>query len=114
MITAAAVALAMVATSPPAMAETNAASWINGVCAGSSFSEGHAGLCVGYIGGIADVLAITEAGKVCEPEGTDRIQPIMRAALLYLVSHPEEIDQPAPIVLANALRTAFPCPSVAQ
>jgi Rap1a immunity proteins len=74
-------------------------------------------LCIGYVTGAIDTYEVertTESLKnpgksVCVPSDVRSTQ-LVRVSMKYADDHPEELHFPAPMVVWNAMLTAFPCP----
>lgn len=69
------------------------------------------GICLGYVTGIADVMAISPIGRsrACIPtSGTTKGQ-MVDIVVKHIREHPEELHYDAASLVAKALSTAFPC-----
>jgi hypothetical protein len=78
-------------------------------CSGKSVFD--AGLCTGYVAGIADALGAGSAifgNWACLPEGVNGEQA-QDVVMRYLEQHPETRYYSAAILVAEALAQAFPC-----
>lgn len=75
-----------------------------------------ASICLGYIVGFRDGIEIGEQpasglpGKklYCEPPNVTHRQ-VMRVAVKWLRANPQRLHEPGAVLLAFALRDAFPC-----
>jgi len=65
-------------------------------------------VCKIYIAGATDALEQESPAPFCEPSGNDRTQ-LSIAFLYYIGRHPDEVDQPAPLLVKRALEAAYPC-----
>lgn len=66
--------------------------------------------CIGYVAGVADVLAHNQINgfHACMPLSVSR-GGAKDAALAFLTAHPEKRDRDADGLVAEALARAFPC-----
>ena len=112
------VALALALVGSAARAELESGSQLKDMCFGDGRFAGDLkevveGIRWGYITGVADVVVAgnTVAGiSVCAPAGPDGVDrgQIIEAAKLYLDDHRERLQAPAYVLVAEALREAFP------
>ena len=71
--------------------------------------EHHTGLCLGFIKGVSNTLAVHELLNVCAPDGLengDLIEVIMSRARLL---SDDTLDLPSAAFVQLALEDAFPC-----
>jgi Rap1a immunity proteins len=72
------------------------------------------GSCAGYLMGVADMMAQPEwpypSARACFPDQAEGGQ-LIAIVKKYLAKHPEQLDDGAFRLVANALALAFPCPS---
>lgn len=73
-----------------------------------------AGLCAGYVMGIADgflyaQIADPKRTAICIPETGYTVGQGVRVLKKYLEDHPETLNQNASIIALTAFRAAFPC-----
>lgn len=73
-----------------------------------------AGLCGGYIMGIADGLMYAQIADpkrtaICMPEKGYTVGQGVRVLNKYLNDHPEKLNQDVSLLALNAFRAAFPC-----
>jgi hypothetical protein len=76
-----------------------------------------AGICGGYIVGIADALGATDKGvplsiagwRACIPTGVSRSGQVVDIVTKWLRESPQHLHYPAPSLVAAALAEAFPC-----
>ena len=66
--------------------------------------QGHTGFCVGYIVGIAETVDV----KWWSPPETLKERQLVAVVKKYIDDHPEKWDQPASMLVRNALIEAFP------
>lgn len=76
----------------------------------SAFSNG---FCAGFVTGVVEAQTMWERRTLkhpsfCLPEKSTNGQ-ILKVFTKYLDDHPEELHQPAALLLVTSLRHAFPC-----
>lgn len=75
-------------------------------------------ICVGYLTGAEDGMSIVWAANAlpeafCKPENVRR-EVLLRAFLEYVRANPDKRELPAALVILQAYRQAFPCPTPAS
>jgi hypothetical protein len=95
-------AIAMIFVAPPALAMSG-----NDLLAVCQSGGGEAwGYCIGYVTGITET-----SSSICVPPETIRAQG-RDIVLQYLKNHPETRQLKAADLVLNALKAAWPCPSL--
>lgn len=75
---------------------------------------GDAGRCLGLIDGFAGAAAFYESqpgspGAICFPEVDMTIGQSVRVVDKYLQTHPEQLHEPATVLVFGAFLAAYPC-----
>ena len=71
--------------------------------------EHHAGLCIGFIKGVTNALAMHKMLKVCVPEGLEN-GDLIEAVLTRAKALPGDMqDLPSAALVQLSLENAFPC-----
>lgn len=73
----------------------------------SSFTDG---VCMGFIAGVADAMAIRTSGtRACIPSQSVPLKQVVAVSLKYLRDNPAELHYSGFTNVAVALSKAFPC-----
>lgn len=91
----------------PAEAYFQTGNSVAGVCLPTSQSP--SGPCIAYVGGVVDGMLWGEPSYLCLPEGVTQGQ-LAAVVAKFLEDHPERMHLNAPVLIADALQGAFPCP----
>jgi hypothetical protein len=67
--------------------------------------------CHSYITGIVNGAVTSGSHTICLSQGVTDTQSVM-IVQNYMRAHPEQLNQPAPIIIQQAMSEAFPCPTI--
>ena len=66
-----------------------------------------AGFYAGYVAGVAEVTRLKDNASWCEDSAT--VAQLVKVVSRYLTNTPEKLHLPANSLIADALKSAFPC-----